>query len=408
MTNPSFYHRGNWNTPPNLRISFVVAPSSAWRHWGCVTKKLIENMKRSLEDPSDLDGYQDLKLGDQAKVTKAWQEGHVDEIDIPASARNVANEGEGDTRKEGDRKIKVVTIPTIPKAEGSSRKTAPVKETNGEASERRGRTQAEKAEGGGEKPKRAPQSVSLPLQFGQYVYSAVVPLRARETPTSPPLSITSIQTEALSDIDIDILSDAEELNSEARHAEFYFADENITFQVENTTFRLPSYFFRRDSTEFRDLLDRSHPTINIIPNVIRLNNVTVTDFERFIRVMYPSKIGKYDATTVEEWTSILTLADRWKFTSIRELAIAEIVRIGTPVDKILLGEKFTEGKLLRSGYLEITTRDQALTKEEGDKLGMEEVVKIASARQQVRLLPVKDSVQKEEIWYMFGINAKDF
>ncbi|KAF8650090.1 hypothetical protein AX16_005416 [Volvariella volvacea WC 439] len=223
----------------------------------------------------------------------------------------------------------------------------------------------------------------------------------RETAASPAPSISTIQTEA-----IDFLSDTGETSNEVRHPEFYFGDENIVFRVENTTFRLPLYFFKRDSPEFRDLLEKPRPGTGIVPDVIKLNNVTVKDFERLVKVMYPSKIGKYDATTVEEWTSILTLADRWKFASIRELAIKEIVRIGTPVDKILLGEKFSNGELLRSGYYDITMRDQALEKEEGDKLGMEKVVKIAGVRQKIRQLPVKDNVKKEEVWDMFGVNVR--
>ena len=60
---------------------------SAWRHWGCVTKKILENIKKSIEEASEVDGYEDLRPEDQAKVIKAWQEGHVADEDIPDSAR---------------------------------------------------------------------------------------------------------------------------------------------------------------------------------------------------------------------------------------------------------------------------------------------------------------------------------
>ncbi|KIM42150.1 hypothetical protein M413DRAFT_55852, partial [Hebeloma cylindrosporum] len=66
--------------------------SFTWRHWGCVTPKIIANVKKSFEDASELDGYEALTPEDQARVVKAYQEGHVAEEDIPESARKPAGE----------------------------------------------------------------------------------------------------------------------------------------------------------------------------------------------------------------------------------------------------------------------------------------------------------------------------
>ena len=49
-------------------------------------------MKKSFEEASELDGYEDLKPEDQAKVIKAWQDGHVADEDIPDSARKPVDE----------------------------------------------------------------------------------------------------------------------------------------------------------------------------------------------------------------------------------------------------------------------------------------------------------------------------
>ncbi|TFK28500.1 zf-PARP-domain-containing protein [Coprinopsis marcescibilis] len=56
-----------------------------WRHWGCVTKKIFENVKKSIENAEDLDGFADLKPEDQAKIRKAWQDGQVDDADLTAN-----------------------------------------------------------------------------------------------------------------------------------------------------------------------------------------------------------------------------------------------------------------------------------------------------------------------------------
>lgn len=71
---------------------FYSFTDSVWRHWGCITKKIIENMKKSFEDASELDGYEELKAEDQARVTKAWEDGEVADEDIPPSARKPEGE----------------------------------------------------------------------------------------------------------------------------------------------------------------------------------------------------------------------------------------------------------------------------------------------------------------------------
>ncbi|OBZ77754.1 PARP-type zinc finger-containing protein C2A9.07c [Grifola frondosa] len=72
-----------------------------WRHWGCVTPKIISNMKNSFEEADELDGFDELNEGDQEKVQKAWEEGHVADEDIPETARKSAGEeGEEDEDEE--------------------------------------------------------------------------------------------------------------------------------------------------------------------------------------------------------------------------------------------------------------------------------------------------------------------
>ena len=62
-------------------------------------------MKKSFEEASDLDGYEDLKPEDQARVIKAYQDGHVADEDIPESARKPADE-EGEEKPKKGRKKK--------------------------------------------------------------------------------------------------------------------------------------------------------------------------------------------------------------------------------------------------------------------------------------------------------------
>ncbi|KAL4931152.1 uncharacterized protein BDV17DRAFT_257230 [Aspergillus undulatus] len=60
--------------------------SWSWRHWGCVTPKVIGNINNLIGEGDDrdldmLDGYEDLPSDLQKKIQKALEQGHVDDED---------------------------------------------------------------------------------------------------------------------------------------------------------------------------------------------------------------------------------------------------------------------------------------------------------------------------------------
>jgi hypothetical protein len=55
-------------------------------------------MQELYSDPSNLDGFDDLKPEDKDRISKALQDGHVAEDDIPESAK------EGEEKKAASRK----------------------------------------------------------------------------------------------------------------------------------------------------------------------------------------------------------------------------------------------------------------------------------------------------------------
>ncbi|KAL7423681.1 hypothetical protein Q5752_001263 [Cryptotrichosporon argae] len=61
--------------------------SFKWRHWGCVTPRQLENIQQNFPEAEELDGYEDLPEDYQQKIRTALQEGHVDDADIPETAR---------------------------------------------------------------------------------------------------------------------------------------------------------------------------------------------------------------------------------------------------------------------------------------------------------------------------------
>ncbi|KAI8080588.1 hypothetical protein BDF21DRAFT_419308 [Thamnidium elegans] len=61
-----------------------------WRHWYCTTPKVIENMKSDFSDPSEINGWQDLRPEDQERVQRAWEEGEIPENERPESTKEHA------------------------------------------------------------------------------------------------------------------------------------------------------------------------------------------------------------------------------------------------------------------------------------------------------------------------------
>ena len=57
-------------------------------------------MKKEFKEGSELDGYDDLKPEDQAKIIKAWQAGRIPDEDIFESARKPADEDDEEKPKK--------------------------------------------------------------------------------------------------------------------------------------------------------------------------------------------------------------------------------------------------------------------------------------------------------------------
>ncbi|XP_006463843.1 hypothetical protein AGABI2DRAFT_208769 [Agaricus bisporus var. bisporus H97] len=81
-------------------VEFKGNHNFSWRHWGCVTPKIFDNVKKRISEATEIDGYEELNDEDKAKVCTAWDEGHVADADIPDSARKP----EGEEEKKPKRK----------------------------------------------------------------------------------------------------------------------------------------------------------------------------------------------------------------------------------------------------------------------------------------------------------------
>ncbi|KZP05980.1 hypothetical protein FIBSPDRAFT_940208 [Athelia psychrophila] len=172
------------------------------------------------------------------------------------------------------------------------------------------------------------------------------------------------------------------INLEARatrHSQYYFKDGNIVFLIEEVLYNVHRYFFERDSAHFRSILGSVQGADE--QNPIVLPDVSCNDFDEFLAILYPTDFRRPTEKTTAQWTSILHLAAKWGFESIQFLAIDSLTATAIPVDKIVLGRRYSISDWLPGAYEAVCTRADPLTVEEGMKLGVEDIIRISAARQ---------------------------
>jgi len=159
-----------------------------------------------------------------------------------------------------------------------------------------------------------------------------------------------------------------------KHSRFFHPAENIFFLVKNTLYSVSRAPFEKCSLSFIGQgLAEDDPLI--------VEDIKVAHFDHFLSILYPSEYGVYTATTVDEWTVILHLAVRWGFDSIKTLAIKHLAPIATDVDKIVLGRQYGIDPWLCEAFIAVCMREQSLTKEEGRRMKVDDVVEISAVRQ---------------------------
>ncbi|KZP04645.1 hypothetical protein FIBSPDRAFT_878285 [Athelia psychrophila] len=164
-----------------------------------------------------------------------------------------------------------------------------------------------------------------------------------------------------------------------RHSQYYFKDGNVVFLIEETLYNVHRYFFERDSAHVRSILESVQGVHDNNPLV--LPDVTCSDFDEFLAILYPTDFRRPTQKTTAQWTSVLHLAAKWGFESIQLLAIDNLAATAIPVDKIVLGRRYGISDWLPGAYEAVCTRADPLTVEEGMKLGVEDIVRISAARQ---------------------------
>ncbi|KAF6747348.1 hypothetical protein DFP72DRAFT_608162 [Ephemerocybe angulata] len=169
----------------------------------------------------------------------------------------------------------------------------------------------------------------------------------------------------------------------------------VTFSVDDVLYRLPKYRFVNGSETFASEygLDQDQGSEeeyagveDSSPDAVKKLDVAAADFRALLKVLYPKtdKAAHEELTlSMDEWLAVLKLSSKWRFNSVRKLAIERLSPLVgmKPSEKIRLGREYAVESWLLSGYEELVTRKAVISNEEGQLIGWETVNELWAVRE---------------------------
>ncbi|TEB28740.1 hypothetical protein FA13DRAFT_1690465 [Coprinellus micaceus] len=201
------------------------------------------------------------------------------------------------------------------------------------------------------------------------------------------------------------------------HPKYFMVGGDLHILIDDVMFKVHSYFFRRES---RNFFDGAEPPSSPSPEpgspeigdsctsesrAIRIPDVTVEEFERFLWVFYNPKYSIYSAN-IYSWFSILKLAHRWDFPEVKDFALRELKRRESEiplVTRIRLYQEYEAPlELLVPLFSELCSRESSPTNEEIVELGFEQACYVWKAREALRfpdgVTPLPGGVTQKDVY----------
>ncbi|TFY62715.1 hypothetical protein EVG20_g6604 [Dentipellis fragilis] len=237
-------------------------------------------------------------------------------------------------------------------------------------------------------------------------------------PTPPFVNKSGIDDQVLSVERGDWMPGSNDRPVQRKHERFYFDDGNVTFlisynsaavavsklslsylEVEGALYRVHRYFFQRDSSHFvKILMHRQSSTSLDRQSPIPLDDVSCSEFDALLSIFYPLNFHECEVKTVTAWAAVLRLSSEWSFSSIRALAIDRLDPIASAVDKVVLGRTYGIDAWLRPGFVALCERQQSLKINEGRRLGVDDVILIATIREAMQVR--RPGVSRSDVEHM--------
>ncbi|TFK61055.1 hypothetical protein BDN72DRAFT_828546 [Pluteus cervinus] len=188
-----------------------------------------------------------------------------------------------------------------------------------------------------------------------------------------------------------------DIPADQQHHRFFFAEEFITLKVDTIYFKLPTFILKKHSKKLQQVIDQAQGVGLDSSFALLLKGISAVDLERFLGLLFPTEYGQYDATSFDEWASILKVSHLWEFKAIFKLALQKIKPLSASVDKVVLGKAYNIPEWATEGRVQLCRRDEPITLEEAIRMGMEEVVNISKTRHHIRPSEMSPETQDSTI-----------
>jgi len=172
----------------------------------------------------------------------------------------------------------------------------------------------------------------------------------------------------------------------------HFYLDSVVFLVEGDLFKVYRHFFEKSSV-FATIFTLP-PGDNDVEgssdaHPFRLEGVAKFDFECLLRLMHlhvpfsQSNAPQYTRIkmTSDEWISVLKLSTMWEFSEYRKLAIDKLSKSLRLVDKICLAKEYKVADWLMEGYIGLASRQETISSDDEEKLGLSTVVRLFRLRE---------------------------
>ncbi|CAE6451058.1 unnamed protein product [Rhizoctonia solani] len=188
--------------------------------------------------------------------------------------------------------------------------------------------------------------------------------------------------------------------TEKRHPKFCFDNTLIAIKVEDTLFNVHKYQLLKSET-FSDMFkvpkakDGEPEEGSSLEHPIIMEGVKATDFEALLEVLYASHFSTHQP--VPEASLIIPafrLANMWNFSDLRAFLLPLAEKHLSDIDKILFAREFDINDWLAPAHVRLCQRQEKLTAEEAQKLGVNSLLLIARLGQQGSYKPRLTSGQR--------------
>lgn len=171
-----------------------------------------------------------------------------------------------------------------------------------------------------------------------------------------------------------------------RDEDFYY--EYAIFLVEGSLFRVPRLHFMQESEILREMFLLPPPDSTVVDGLtdeqpLRLDHILKEDFRQLLRVFYPQNFRRELDLNLEQWTSVLKLADMWDMDNVRELSISKMTPLleSKPAHQIALARRFHVDEWLLPAFKRLVYRQDPMDELDTDELGPRSALKVAAIRE---------------------------